>query len=422
MRLATGLLQVGFDKKLSPKHAMYENLKLAPPDPVFGLLEKFRSDPRDNKVNLTVGVYQDENGQTPILNCVRQAEHHLAERGDSKSYLPIDGNPEFNRLLGRLVLSDTHPALNDRRSFSAQTPGGTAALRIAAEVIAASGSNKKILFGSPTWANHYQIFDAVGLESLTWKHLDESGTNIDFDQACSAITQGNPGDGILLHAVCHNPTGFDYNAGQWQELLRLVTKRGLIPVFDFAYQGFDKSVESDAQVIRDFCAGDHEAFICSSFSKNFGLYAERTGGLTIVGRSRDHIPAAASQIKSIIRTMYSTPPAHGGRIVATILSDPELKRQWLTDVDEMRNRIHETRENLAAALAERTGSDDFEFINRQSGMFSFSGLNVRQSQQLRDEHAVYIVENGRINVAGLNQSNIDQVADAIAAVSAKVEA
>jgi len=401
---------------------MYERLTLAPPDPVFGLLEKFRSDPRTNKVNLTIGVYQDEKGQTPTLNCVRQAEYQLAEQGDSKSYLPIDGYPEFNRLLARLVLGDAHPVLNDRRFFSAQTPGGTAALRIAAELIAGSGPNKKILYGAPTWANHQQIFAAVGLETLTWPHLDDSGRNISFDQACSAITRANPGDAILLHAVCHNPTGFDYNASQWQELLRLVTKRGLIPVFDFAYQGFDRSIEADAQVIRDFCAGDHEAMICSSFSKNFGLYAERTGGLTIVARSQEHVPAVASQIKSVIRTMYSTPPAHGGRIVATVLSNPELTRLWRADVDDMRNRIREMRHSLSEALMLRTGSDEFAFIDRQTGMFSFCGLSVQQSQQLRNDYGVYIVENGRVNIAGLNPSNLDQVADAIAAVSATVRA
>ncbi len=396
---------------------MFEKLSVAPPDPVFGLLEVFKADPRPEKINLTVGVYQDADGRTPVLDCVQRAEQILADRAVSKAYLPIDGLGEFNAALQRLVLGESHPATGDGRVFTAQTPGGTAALRIAAEMVASSGPGKKILVSNPTWANHPQIFSAAGLQVTPWKYLNDSGTAVDLDAALAAIDAASPGDAVLLHTVCHNPTGFDFDRSQWNLVLHHVRERGLVPVFDFAYQGFRESLDADAAIIQEFCLDDQEAFVCSSFSKNFGLYSERVGGVIAVGRQASHMPAVGSQIKAHIRTFYSTPPAHGGRIVQTVFSQPELTVMWHGELAAMRTRIGQMRQRLVQELAGRCGDAPFSFLASQAGMFSFSGLNAVQARQLRDDHAVYIVDSGRINVAGLNENNIVAVADAIAAVT-----
>lgn len=396
---------------------MFEQLATAPPDPVFGLLEDFRADPRPAKVNLTVGVYQDEQGQTPVLDCVHAAEQRLLAQRPSKAYLPIDGAANYNRLIARLVLGDDHPAVRAGRTVTLQTPGGTGALRVASDLIRRSGAGSRILLSNPTWANHPQIFSAAGLEPVPWPWLDPAGTAVDVEQLLRAIDAARPGDAILLHTVCHNPTGCDLNAEQWRTVLAAVRRQGLVPVFDFAYQGFDRSVDEDAAIIREYCAADNEAFICNSFSKNLGLYAERTGGLTVVARSAASQAAIASQAKSIVRTFYSTPPAHGGRIVETVLGDPALYAGWLEELARMRDRIHAMRQKLVDSLAQRVGPEEFGFIASQRGMFSYTGLSAGQARQLRSEHAVYLVDSGRINVAGLNDSNFQRVVDAITAVA-----
>lgn len=397
---------------------MFERFSIAPPDPVFGLLETFRQDSRAHKVNLTVGVYQDGEARTPTLQCVQKAEQILAQTAASKAYLPIDGSAAFNQSLARLVLGSGHSALGEGRVYVAQTPGGTGALRIAAELIASSGPGRKILVSEPTWANHYQIFDAVHLPIAPWAYLNAEGTGVDLDAVLAGLSAARPGDAILLHTVCHNPTGFDFDRGQWREVLDLAVRKQVLPVFDFAYQGFWKSLDEDAAILREFCSSGEEALICSSFSKNFGLYAERTGALTVVGRSADHMQALASQVKARIRTMWSTPPAHGAQIVATVLADSQLTGIWHHELETMRCRIAEMRQRLVAELTRRSDACDYSFLSRQAGMFSFSGLNATQARQLRDEHAVYIVDSGRINIAGLNDGNLGAVADAIAAVSA----
>lgn len=395
---------------------MFERLAVAPPDPVFGLLEDFRADNRPHKVNLTVGVYQDETGQTPVMQCVAEAERRLAEARASKAYLPIDGAASYNRLLARLVLGEQHPAIQAGRTVTLHTPGGTGALRIAADLIVRASGKRRILMSDPTWANHPQIFTAAGLEPLPWRYLNPAGTAVDVEALLETMEQSRPGDAILLHTVCHNPTGFDWNRDQWRTVLDQIRRRELVPIFDFAYQGFGRSIEADAEIVREFCSGATEAFICSSFSKNLGLYAERVGSLTVVSRPAAALPPIASQCKSIVRTMYSTPPAHGGRIVELVLGDPPLRESWLAELATMRERIDRMRTRLVAELAERVGRDEFAFVAAQRGMFSYSGLSADQARQLRDDHAVYIVDSGRINVAGLNEKNLDQVANAIAAV------
>lgn len=397
---------------------MFEHFPIAPPDPVFGLLESFRQDPRAHKINLTVGVYQDELTRTPTLQCVQKAEAMLAQAAASKAYLPIDGSAPFNQALARLVLGTSHQAIEDGRVYVAQTPGGTGALRIAAELIASSGKGRRILVSEPTWANHYQIFEAAHLEIAPWNYLNPEGTGVDFDAAIEAVESAREGDAILLHTVCHNPTGFDFQAEQWRELLELITRRKVLPLFDFAYQGFWKSLDEDAAVVREFCGRGEEALICSSFSKNFGLYAERTGAITVVGGSSGPMKAMASQVKARVRTMWSTPPAHGAQIVATVLADQELSRLWHRELAGMRERIDRMRTRLVDELARRTDAVDFSFLRKQTGMFSFSGLSAAQARQLREQHAVYIVDSGRINIAGLNDANLGRVADAMTAVSA----
>ena len=403
---------------------MFETTPLNPPDAIFGLIEQFKQDSRPEKINLSVGVYQDEHGNTPTLGCVRDAEKLIFERDESKSYLPIDGIPDYNGLIGNLVLGDelcpvgAHPVRSTSiHSVTVQTLGGTTALRVAGDFLRRVMERKRIWISNPTWANHQQIFSASGLELKKYNYLDESNTALDFESVLGSLAEALPGDAILLHAVCHNPTGVDFDKSQWQQLGDLIRDKSLIPVFDFAYQGFGIGVEEDAWPIRNFCSPGAEAFICNSFSKNFGLYGERVGGLTVVSGETTTAGAVLSQLKKIIRTTYSNPPIHGASIVKTVLSDPTLRNQWVAELATMRDRIKVLRSNFVEIVNGITPEKDFEYITRQRGMFSYSGLNKFQVDRLREEFAIYALGSGRINIAGLNGDNIERVCEAIAEVT-----
>ena len=393
---------------------MFESAPILPPDAIFGLNELFRNDTNDAKISLTIGVYKDENGQTPLMGAVADAEQILLDAGANKSYLPIDGMPAYNEKAGRMVLGSVADSIPWATS---QTPGGTGALRVTGELLKSAVGVDTIWMSQPTWANHPKIFGRAGFHVKNYAYLDERGVNLDFESLMGSFDEAKAGQAILLHAACHNPTGVDLNVDQWKQLLELVSERGLIPVFDFAYQGFGSGLEADAQPLRDyFAGGNREAIICNSFSKNFGLYGERVGGITIVSTSEQAKTAMQSQVKTIIRTMYSNPPTHGGAIVNTILADATLQTKWAAELDEMRERISGLRSQFVDTMKQLAPEHDFDFINQQRGMFSYSGLSKEQAVKLREEHSIYILNSGRINIAGINASNRDQICKSIAAV------
>lgn len=393
---------------------MFERAPLNPPDAIFGLIETFKKDDNPNKINLSVGVYQDESGATPVMDAVYEAEKMLlADRG-TKSYLPIDGSPRYRDAIGRLILGDDLFDADGVHSCTAQTPGGTVSLRLAGELLRRVFDVRAIWMSNPTWANHTKIFSTAGLEIKKYEYLDDAGTGIGFDKLLASLGAAQAGEAVLLHAVCHNPTGVDPSPEQWKQLFEVVCEKGLIPIFDFAYQGFGESIEADAGPIRDFIADGNEAIICNSFSKNFGLYGERVGGITAVSNSAEASSAMRSQIKLMIRTMYSNPPLHGASIVDTVLGNADLRGRWESELAEIRERIIRLRNDFVAEMSRRLPGHDFEYINRQRGMFSYSGLAKEQVERLRVEHSIYALGSGRINVAGINSANMQRLCDAVA--------
>lgn len=395
---------------------MFENITAAPADPILGLADSFRQDPRENKINLGIGVYKDETGKTPVLSCVKKAEKYLLDNETTKNYLPITGIPEFGTVTQALLFGDNSDIITAKRARTAQAPGGTGALRIAADFIAKQTSAKRVWISNPTWPNHNGIFAGAGLEICTYNYYDAENHALDFNGMLASLKAAQAGDVILLHGCCHNPTGIDPTAEQWAQLSVLVKEKGLLPVFDFAYQGFAAGLDEDAQGLRIFAKSHPEMLVASSYSKNFGMYNERVGACTLVAADPDTADRAFSQIKIVIRTNYSNPPSHGGAVVTTVLSDPELKEEWIQELTTMRERIKRMRQLFVNTLQEKGAKQDFSFIIRQNGMFSFSGLTKEQVARLRDEYAVYAVSSGRINVAGLTLENMVPLCEAIVAV------
>ena len=396
--------------------SLFASAPLNPPDSIFGLIEQFKKDTRPEKINLSVGVYQDEDGKTPVMKCVRAAEQRMLDGAGTKNYLPIDGSPAYNNAIGRLVLGEATASHSHVHWVSAQTPGGTVSLRIAGELLRRVFGVDTIWMSNPTWANHPQIYSAAGLQIKQYDYLDQSNTALDFQRLIDSLDSAQPNQAILLHAVCHNPTGVDPTPEQWQELNNLVRQKQLFPIFDFAYQGFGVDLDADSFPIRDFVEQGGEALICNSFSKNFGLYAERVGGITAVAQQADTAEAMRSQIQATIRTMYSNPPLHGGQIVETILADTALRSQWEIELAEIRERILKLRANFVNQMQQLAPHRDFQYINDQRGMFSYSGLTASQVERLKEEHAIYALKSGRINVAGINGKNLEPLCRAIAAV------
>ncbi|WP_417749519.1 aromatic amino acid transaminase [Rosistilla oblonga] len=393
---------------------MFETIQTAPPDSILGLTEAFQKDANPAKINLSVGVYKDTSGQTPVLRCVKQAEETLLKTETTKGYLGIDGLPEYRQHVHGLVFGDQVPA---SRVAVVQTPGGTGALRVAADLIAGQLKPAQIWLSNPTWANHNAIFTAAGVGVQTYSYLNAEKTGLDFDAMLEDLkTKPRTGDVVLLHACCHNPTGVDPTAEQWAQIAEVVRERGLLPLVDFAYQGFGQGITEDAVGIRTLLATCDEMLVASSFSKNFGLYSERIGSLSLVAKKPEEATAGLSQLKRVVRTNYSNPPRHGGAIVSTVLSSPELTTLWHEEVAEMRNRIAAMRSQFVTQMHQRQSKRDFSFLLSQSGMFSFSGLNPMQVDQLRNEYAIYIVGSGRINVAGMTDENLPRLCDAVAAV------
>lgn len=393
---------------------MFETIKPAAADPILGLNEAFNADLRDTKVNLGVGVYKDNDGKTPILDCVKQAETLLLDRELSKSYFGIEGHSVYAEQVQSLVFGSHHDVIQQKRAKLAQTPGGTGALKVAADFIHKHLPNATLWLSNPSWANHQQIFSNADVPIAQYRYYDKASQGLDFDGLLDDLKQAKVGDIVLLHACCHNPTGIDPTQEQWQDIATLVKDKQLIPLFDMAYQGFAKGLEEDAYAIRLFAEQLPELLVASSFSKNFGLYNERIGAFTLVAENEAAALAAFSQVKICIRTNYSNPPAHGGLIVSTVLADENLTASWENELTAMRVRIQSMRVKLEALLTEKVPDRDFQFINQQHGMFSFSGLSPEQVNTLKVESGIYIVGSGRINVAGITDSNIDYLTDAIA--------
>ncbi len=395
---------------------MLETIQAAPPDAILGLSEAFKSDPNPNKINLGVGVYKDATGKTPILPSVKTAEERILKSETSKSYLPIDGSPDFAAATQALLFGTESEIVTSQRAVTAQTPGGTGALRVAADFVAAMLPGKRVWLSDPTWPNHPAIFAAAGVETATYPYFDKESNGVAFDAMLAALNQIPAGDVVVLHGCCHNPTGVDLSAEQWAAVADVVEERGLLPLFDFAYQGFAQGLQEDALGLYALAKPGAEMLIASSFSKNFGLYNERIGALTVVSADADTAKAVQSQVKKRIRANYSNPPAHGGAIVTTVLTDPALRTQWENEVSEMRDRINAMRHLFVETLNQLDVEQDFSFIAQQRGMFSFSGLTPDQVAALRDNYSIYIVGSGRINVAGLTEENMDYLCRAIAEV------
>ncbi len=395
---------------------MLERFKMAPPDPILGLTEAFLKDSNPEKINLGVGVYKDNSNKTPIFNTVKKAEKILLEKEQTKSYLPISGSPEFCEQVQNLVLGKDNPCVLDKRVATVQTVGGTSALRVFADLIKTNIGSKKIWISNPTWENHAKIFQLAGFEIETYPYYNAETHDLDWDKMLSTLEAIPEGDIVLLHGCCHNPTGIDLNEEQWNTVANVIKTRGILPLIDFAYQGLGDGLEEDAKGVRIIVNNVPEVFICSSFSKNFGLYNERCGALIGVCGTSETCQKVLSQMKVVIRTNYSNPPAHGAYIVHTILNSEELRKEWEKEVQEMCTRIKSMRKLFVEKLKEKGVTQDFSFIEKQKGMFSFSGLTKDQVLRLREEFSIYIVNSGRINVAGITTNNIDRLTDAISKV------
>ncbi|WP_100753590.1 amino acid aminotransferase [Vibrio salilacus] len=395
---------------------MFEKVVAAPADPILGLTEEFKKDPRAEKINLGVGIYKNEQGETPVLATVKKAETALVETEKTKSYLTIEGTAEYGLAVQKLLFGTDAEIVSAKRAKTAQAPGGTGALRVAGEFIKRQLGDVKIWISNPTWANHNGVFTAAGIETAQYSYYNANTQDKDFSAMLADLDKAAPGDIVLLHGCCHNPTGIDPTAEEWEALAKLIANKKLLPLFDFAYQGFAKGVEEDAAGLRIFAKHNKEILVASSFSKNFGLYNERVGAFTLVAESADVATTAFSQVKAIIRSIYSNPPAHGSAVVTHILNNPTLRAEWEQEVKEMRDRIQAMRELFVTTLKEQGVDADFSFIERQNGMFSFSGLSKEQVNRLKDEFAIYIVGSGRISVAGMTRNNMLPLCKGIAAV------
>ena len=395
---------------------MFENLPGLPADPILGLMLACREDNNPQKVDLGVGVYRDEQGETPILKAVLDAQMRHIESETTKSYIGPPGEPAFNDLMRELIFGRGHAVLKDKRVSSAQTPGGCGALRVGAELINRAKPGATIWVSDPTWANHVPLLGNAGLEIKTYPYFDPVSSSLREQEMMDTLSKVPAGDLVLLHGCCHNPCGVDLAETHWHQLAELANQQGFTPFIDMAYQGLSTGVEEDATGVRVMADAVPELIVASSCSKNFGLYRDRVGAVAVVSGTAKLSESLSSQLMNVIRGIYSMPPNHGGAIVKTILGDETLTQAWLKELGDMRDRINGMRDAMSSKLAERTGSNRFDFIREQRGMFSFLGIDKEQIATLQKDASIYIVDSSRINVAGVNTSNIDYVCDAIAAV------
>ena len=396
--------------------SLFTAVEMAPRDPILGLNEQFAADANPNKVNLGVGVYFDDNGKLPLLECVQAAEKAMMEKPTARGYLPIDGIAAYDNGVKALVFGAESDVVKSGRVATVQAIGGTGGLKIGADFLKKLNPNAKVLISNPSWENHKAIFTNAGFEVGSYAYYDAATRSIDFAGMLADLNAAAAGTVVVLHACCHNPTGYDITAAQWDEVIAVVKAKGLIPFLDMAYQGFGHGIAEDGAVIGKFVAAGLDIFVSTSFSKSFSLYGERVGALSVVASDKDEAARVLSQLKIVIRTNYSNPPTHGGAVVAAVLNNPELRAQWEAELGEMRVRIKAMRQKLVDGLKAAGVQQDMSFITTQIGMFSYSGLSKDQMVRLRNEFGVYGTDTGRMCVAALNSKNIDHVCKSIAAV------
>lgn len=393
---------------------MFERLTAMPQDAILKTVAEFQADDREPKIDLGVGVYRDADGKTPILRTVKKAERTLVDEQPTKSYLGSSGADEFNRLIQRLTFGND--AGGSDRITTLQTPGGSGALRVAAEIVRRANGSLSIWAGDPTWANHVPLLGSAGIEMKLYPYYDATNKQIRFDDMMSAVGAIPEGDILLLHGCCHNPTGLDLDQDQWQSVGALAVERGLIPYVDIAYQGFGNGLDEDAFGVRHLFEMVPEMIVASSCSKNFALYRDRVGSVSFVSTDLATAGIVRSQANNIVRTMYSMPPDHGASVVAKILGDDELRAEWVGEVNEMRGRLKDMRVLLSAAMRDKAPDHDFSHFERGNGMFSFIGISSEQVERMKHEYAVYAVDSSRINIAGVTPGNVELLATAIAGV------
>ena len=396
--------------------SLFTAVEMAPRDPILGLNEQFAADTNPSKVNLGVGVYFDDNGKLPLLQCVQAAEKAMMDKPTPRGYLPIDGIAAYDNGVKALVFGADSEVVTSGRVSTVQAIGGTGGLKIGADFLKKISPNAKVLISNPSWENHKAIFTNAGFEVGTYAYYDAATRSVDFAGMLADLNAAAPGTIVVLHACCHNPTGYDITAAQWDQVIEVVKAKGLVAFLDMAYQGFGHGIAEDGAVIGKFVAAGLNIFVSTSFSKSFSLYGERVGALSVVANDKEEAARVLSQLKIVIRTNYSNPPTHGGAVVAAVLNNPELRALWEKELGEMRVRIKEMRQKLVDGLKAAGVQQDMSFITTQIGMFSYSGLSKEQMVRLRSEFGVYGTDTGRMCVAALNSKNIEHVCKAIAAV------
>jgi len=395
--------------------SLFGAIDMAPRDPILGITEAFNADTNPAKINLGVGVYYDEHGKVPLLQCVQKAEAKLIEHLSPRTYLPIEGLAAYDKAVQELVFGADSAVIQEKRAVTVQAIGGTGALKIGADFLKRFSPDSQVFISDPSWENHRALFESAGFTVNNYTYYDEATHGVNFDGMLASLRAMAAGSIVVLHACCHNPTGADLTQEQWGQVIEAVKQGGLIPFLDMAYQGFGAGIAEDGAVVARFVESGGPLLVSNSFSKSFSLYGERVGALSVVAASAEEAARLLSQLKRVVRTNYSNPPLHGGKVVATVLSTPELRQLWEEELAGMRVRIKQTREALVAKLAEKAPQRDFGFVREQVGMFSYSGLTKEQVGKLR-EQSIYAVDTGRICVAALNAKNIDLVVDAIAKV------
>ena len=397
--------------------SIFAAVEMAPRDPILGLNESFNADTRTTKVNLGVGVYFDDNGKIPLLAAVKAAEDTRVKAALPRGYQPIEGNPAYNQAVQNLLLGKDSELIAKGQVITAQALGGTGALKIGADYLKRLNPDAKVYISDPSWENHRALFESAGFVVENYPYYDAATRGVNFAGMKTCLNGLAAGSVIILHACCHNPTGADLSDAQWGEVVEICKERGLVPFLDMAYQGFADGIEADAVAVRAFSASGLQFFASSSFSKNFSLYGERVGALSIVTASKEEAGRVMSQVKRVIRTNYSNPPTHGGALVAGVLASPELRQMWEQELAGMRDRIRAMRTGLVEAIKAQGVAQDFSFVAQQRGMFSYTGLSAAQVERMKDEFGIYAVSTGRICLAALNTKNMEYVAKAIAAVT-----
>lgn len=401
----------------APLVSPFSAIEMAPRDPILGITEAYNADTNPNKTNLGVGVYYDDNGKVPLLECVKRAESELSSTFTPRTYLPITGLASYNKAVQELVFGKESAVVQEKRTITVEALGGTGALKIGADFIKQFyPANTEVWVSDPSWDNHRALFEAAGFKVNAYPYYDAKTHGVDFDNMMATFKSMAAGTVIVLHACCHNPTGVDLTDAQWDAVIDVVKERKLTPFLDMAYQGFGDGIAEDGAIVRRFADEMVGVFVSNSFSKSFSLYGERVGALSIVTASEEEAGRVLSQVKRVIRTNYSNPPTHGSQVVAMTLTSPELRALWESELGAMRVRIRQMRELFVLKLKEKAPNHQFDFVVQQRGMFSYSGLTKEQAQRLRSEFAIYALDSGRICVAALNSKNIDAVTDAIAKV------